>query len=104
MSLVKALARLSTHPQEAIRAQALVILQRCPPVPQPRGSCLWSYPSPDTQALAILQPCPPSVQPCCSRPRRAPLLVRRAAWPCFDTGTCTHAMRVLLEGLTHTNK
>jgi hypothetical protein len=30
MALVKALARLSTHPQEAIRAQALVILQRCP--------------------------------------------------------------------------
>ena len=29
MALVKALARLSTHPQEHIRAQALVILQRC---------------------------------------------------------------------------
>ena len=28
MALVKALARLSTHPQEHIRAQALVILQR----------------------------------------------------------------------------
>ncbi len=94
MALVKALARLSTHPQEAIRAQALVILQRCPthapapPLP-PAFPALTLMRRRSPSSSGSCHPCSPDF------PALAAHYPWSAALPslCFDTGTCAYATR-----------